>query len=63
MAMKKKYEIEEEISRLEKAFKESSEFISKGILEGRTDLQVNIDNRSKINARLMTLRWVLNKRK
>lgn len=61
--MKKKYEIEEEISRLEKDFEQSSKFISNGILEGRTDLQVNIDNRSKINARLMTLRWVLNKRK
>jgi hypothetical protein len=63
MAMKKKYEIEEEISRLEKDFEESSKFISNGILEGRTDLQVNIDNRAKIKARLMTLQWVLNKNK
>lgn len=60
--MKKKYEIEEEISRLERRLENSNKFIAEGILNGRFDLQVNIDIRSRIKARIKALKWVLNKK-
>jgi hypothetical protein len=63
MAMKKKSEIEEEISRLGKHLNETNEWLAQEILKGRMDLQVNYDRRARLSERISALKWVLNNKK